>query len=303
MVAAAWDGPVSVLVVFLDEERFLEEAVASVYAQTWPHWEMLLADDGSSDRSTEIARAFARKDPSRVRYLEHPGHANRGASATRNLAARAARGEWIAFLDGDDVWLPMRLERSVALAQAHPEADMVYAKTEYWFSWQGSEARQADRIQPHYFRADQLLKAPDLLARHLSLRAAVPCMGSLLVRRQAFLDIGGFDDAFRGLVDDAVFLGKFLLHHDAYVSNECWDRYRQHAGSDTAVAGAEGKMRSAQRRYLAWLRDYVEAQGVEDRALWRALNGAIRRVEADPAELRNRVGRLWRRLVQRASEL
>jgi glycosyltransferase involved in cell wall biosynthesis len=303
MVAAAGNGPVSVLVVFLNEERFLEEAVASVYAQTWPHWEILLADDGSTDRSTEIAKEFARRDPTRVRYLEHPGHQNRGASATRNLAARAARGEWIAFLDGDDVWLPMRLERSVALAQANPDADMVYAKTEYWHSWQGGEARQADRIQPHYFRADRLLKAPELLARHLSLRAAVPCMGSLLVRRQAFLDIGGFDDAFRGLVDDAVFLGKFLLHHDAYVSNECWDRYRQHAGSDTAVAGAEGKMRSAQRRYLAWLREYVEAQGVEDRALWRALNGAIRRVEADPAELRNRVGRLWRRLIQRASEL
>jgi glycosyltransferase involved in cell wall biosynthesis len=296
-------NPVSVLVVFFNEERFLEEAVASVYAQTCPHWEILLADDGSSDGSTRIAKEFARRDPARVRYLEHPGHQNRGASATRNLAARAARGEWIAFLDGDDVWLPMRLERSVALAQAHPEADMVYAKTEYWHSWQGGEARQADRIQPHHFRADRLLKAPELLARHLALRAAVPCMGSLLVRRQAFLDIGGFDDAFRGLVDDAVFLGKFLLKHDAYVSNECWDRYRQHAASDTAVAGAEGKMQDAQRRYLDWLREYIAAQGVENTPLQRALDGAIRRVGTDSGGLRQRAGRAWRRVIQKASEL
>jgi glycosyltransferase involved in cell wall biosynthesis len=292
---------VSVLIVFLNEERFLPEAVASVYAQTYPHWEILLADDGSTDGSSEIAREFARMDPERVRYLEHPDHRNRGASATRNLAAGAARGEWIAFLDGDDVWLPMRLERSVALAQANPDADMVYARTEYWYSWQGDEARQPDRVQPHYFRADRLVKAPELLVRHLSLRAAVPCMGSLLVRRKAFLRVGGFDEAFRGLVDDAVFLGKFCLHHDVYVSNECWDRYRQHAASDTAVAGAAGKMRAEQRRYLAWLREYIDAQGIGHRGLQRALRSAIRRVETDPGALRSRVGRAWRRAIQRAS--
>jgi hypothetical protein len=72
-------------------------------------------------------------------------------------------------------------------------------------------------------------------------------MGSLLVRRRAFLAVGGFEESFRGLVDDAVFLGKFCLRHAVYVSNECWDRYRQHPESDTAVAAEHGRMRAAQR--------------------------------------------------------
>lgn len=289
-------GFVSIVVAFLNEERFLDEAVASVYAQTHLDWELLLADDGSSDRSTEIARAYASRDSVRVRYLEHPLHQNRGASATRNLGVQEARGEWIAFLDGDDVWLSNRLDRSVALARAHPDADMVYGKTEYWQSWRDPGRR--DRIQPHHFRADQLLEPPKLLVRHLSLRAALPCMGSLLVRRRAFLAVGGFEESFRGLVDDAVFLGKFCLHCPVYVSDECWDRYRQHADSDTAIAETDGRTRAAHRAYLSWLDGYVAQQAPADAQLRAALRAAIRRFDRAPDHWRSRLERLLARIRQ-----
>ena len=204
-----WHGLASVVIIFFNEERFLAEAVASVYAQTFHDWELLLVDDGSSDRSSDIAKGYAERDPARVRYLEHPGHVNRGASSSRNLGVSAARGAWVAFLDGDDIWLPERLERSVALALAHPDADVVYGKTEYWRSWQDTRSRSLDYIQPHYFHANRIVRPPDLLVRYLSLRAAYPCMGSLLVRRSAFNAIGGFEESFRGLVDDLVFFAKF----------------------------------------------------------------------------------------------
>jgi glycosyltransferase involved in cell wall biosynthesis len=292
---------VSAVVVFLNEERFLGEAVESVLGQTYDNWELVLADDGSADGSTALAKEYARRQPARIRYTEHPGHANRGASATRNLGVAAARGEWIAFLDGDDVWLPARLERSVALARDNPRANMVYGKTEYWHSWSGPDATRNDWLQPHFFPADQLVTAPDLLIRHLTLRAAVPCMGSLLVRRRAFLEVGGFDESFRGLVDDAVFLARFLLKHDVYVSNECWDRYRQHPGSDTAMADAEGRMRNAHGGYLKWLQAFIADNGITDRRLDRALRDAIRRVEASPGALQNRVERAIRRVTRWAS--
>ena len=121
---------VSVVVIFLNEARFLTDAVDSVYAQTYSDWELLLVDDGSSDASSELARGYVERDSVRVRYLEHPGHTSLGQGAARNLGVRAAQGEWIAFLDGDDVWLPERLERSVTLALAHTDADMIYGKTE-----------------------------------------------------------------------------------------------------------------------------------------------------------------------------
>src|SRR3712207_221993 len=76
---------VSVVVIFLDAARFLGEAVASVLGQTYGAWELLLVDDGSTDGSSALARGYAAAQPGRVRYLEHPGHANRGMSAARNL--------------------------------------------------------------------------------------------------------------------------------------------------------------------------------------------------------------------------
>ena len=76
---------VSVITIFLDEERFLAEAIASVRAQTFGDWELLLVDDGSRDQSAAIARASVAADPKRIRYLQHPGGVNRGMSADAAL--------------------------------------------------------------------------------------------------------------------------------------------------------------------------------------------------------------------------
>lgn len=83
---------VSVVTIFLDAERFIEEAIESVFAQTYDRWELLLVDDGSTDRSRDVARRYAARYPSRVRYLEHPGHQNRGMSPSRNLGIAHAAG-------------------------------------------------------------------------------------------------------------------------------------------------------------------------------------------------------------------
>jgi glycosyltransferase involved in cell wall biosynthesis len=112
------DTPVvSIITIFLDEERFIGEAVESVSAQTYRDWELLLLDDGSTDGSTEIARRFTEQHPGWIRYLDHPGHANRGMSATRNLGLAHARGPFLAFLDADDVWLPSKLAEQVPTAR------------------------------------------------------------------------------------------------------------------------------------------------------------------------------------------
>src|SRR3546814_649945 len=126
---------VSIVMPFLDAERFIGEAIASVFAQTHPHWELILVDDGSTDGGTAIARDLAARHPGKLRYLDHPGHRNRGTSASRNLGIAHARGDCIAFLDADDVYLPDRLERHVALLDAAPEADMVQSDTLRWYSW------------------------------------------------------------------------------------------------------------------------------------------------------------------------
>src|SRR5579862_1030782 len=99
---------VSVIISFLNGARFIREAVESVFVQTYRNWELLLVDDGSTDQSTQIAREYASLHSENVRYLEHNGHSNRGLSASRNLGIRRSGGEFLAFLDCDDVWLPQK---------------------------------------------------------------------------------------------------------------------------------------------------------------------------------------------------
>ncbi|MCZ6672445.1 MAG: glycosyltransferase family A protein, partial [Verrucomicrobia bacterium] len=128
---------VSVIIIFLNEERFFKEAIESVLAQTYDNWELLLVDDGSTDDSSFIARHYASQRPDQIHYLEHEGHANLGMSASRNLGVRHATGQYISYVDGDDVWIANKLERQVAILDSHPEAVMVYGPVQLWYSWTG----------------------------------------------------------------------------------------------------------------------------------------------------------------------
>lgn len=92
-------------------------------AQTWEELELLVIDDGSRDGTLEIVRRLAGED-GRIRLLEN--EENAGASESRNRGVREARGEWIAFLDSDDLWREDKLERQIELMERHSDADLVY---------------------------------------------------------------------------------------------------------------------------------------------------------------------------------
>ena len=113
---------VSVISIFFNAEDYFGEAIESVLAQDYDRFELLLCDDGSADRSTAIAEDFARRYPERVRVLHHPGRANRGMSATRNLGVGSARGDLIAFIDADDRWRASKLREQADILSRLPEA-------------------------------------------------------------------------------------------------------------------------------------------------------------------------------------
>jgi glycosyltransferase involved in cell wall biosynthesis len=270
---------VSIVTPFLNPGRFLREAVESVLAQTYPSWELLLVDDGSTDGSTAIAQAFAAAAPDRIRYLAHDGRANRGASASRNVGTRHARGDLIAFLDADDVYLPAKLEAQVPLLDARPDAGMLYAGTEYWYGWTG---RAEDRARDHVWRRfgiepGTLVGPPRLLATYLRDGGTVPCMGSVLARRHAIDAVDGWEDRFHHICDDQVFHAKMALRHPIYIADGCWDRYRQHEASGCHRESRAGRLDAAFDRYLSWLERYVAEQRVTDGDLLAALKDAVLR--------------------------
>lgn len=266
---------VSVVIIFFNEARFLAEAVDSVLAQTYGGWELLLVDDGSTDASTEIARSYAAQQPGQIIYLEHPGHTNRGMSASRNLGIREARGEFVAFLDADDVWLPRKLEEQVAILESYPQAGMLYGRTKYWYSW----ASNGDKVHLDYtpnlgapggFPIDP----PTLLPLYLRGYAAVPCTCSILARRSVVDAIGGFDEAFnkeRNLYEDQAFYAKMCLKTPIIAVPNCWDLYRQHPQGSVARAKQADQEIPARVFYLQWLQRYLLEQGVKEPAVWQAL--------------------------------
>lgn len=107
---------VSVVTPVWNAEATLAETVASVRAQGFADWELLLVDDGSTDGSAALLRRLAAAEP-RIRLLANGR--NLGAAAARNHGIRAARGRWIAFLDADDLWRPEKLALQIAFMRAH----------------------------------------------------------------------------------------------------------------------------------------------------------------------------------------
>lgn len=259
---------VSVIMIFLNAAEFLEAAIKSVLAQTYENWELFLIDDGSSDTSGQIALQYALQYPGKMIYLDHPDHLNRGKGISRNLGIRHARGEYVAFLDADDLWLPSKLEEQVAVLSAYPEAGMLYGDTLYWYSWTGNPQDVTRDFIPRLgVQTHTLIQPPSLLPLYLRGKAAVPCTCSIMVRRKVAEEVKGFDEACQGIrnfYEDQAFYAKICLITPVLVMNTCWDKYRQRSSDRSAeIERLVNEEHQARRSFLTWLNDYITKRGIE----------------------------------------
>lgn len=267
------DPIVSVVLIFYDDERFLGEAINSVLDQTFEDWELLLVDDGSTDGSADIARQVAAAHPQKVHYLDHPDHANRGISATRNRGISQARGRYVAFLDSDDVWNPEKLDEQVAILKRHPEVGLLFGASLYWWSW-ADGASQADSVKRIGIENDRVHAPPALLLKLYPLgKGVAPCPSSCIVSRPLLDDLGGFESHMPGLYDDQGFLTKAYLATSVFVSSSCWDRYRRHPGAVTLTSSPE-QYRLTRRYFLTWFGSYLQREAVRDPRVYAALRQA-----------------------------
>jgi glycosyltransferase involved in cell wall biosynthesis len=268
---------VSVIIIFLNTEKFLSEAIESVLNQTYRNWELVLVDDGSTDNSPAIALDYVQKYPDRLRYLTHPNCANRGMSASRHLGFQHAKGVYLAHLDADDVWLPPKLAEQVAILEAHPEAAMVYGRTRYWYSWTNRpEDFRRNFVNGLGVEPNALIQPPRLLLHYLRDKNVDPCTPSILVRRAVIEAIGGLEAPFRGIFEDMVFTDKIFLKYPVFVADACWSLYRQHPDSCCSIALQTGRAKLGQpnleeRAYFSWLEQYLAEQGWQATEVWKAL--------------------------------
>lgn len=187
-------GPlVSAVIPAYNTERYLRRAIESVLAQSYRPLECIVIDDGSTDRTGEIARSFGE----RVRYV---AQLNSGASAARNAGIEAARGEYIAFLDADDYWLDTKLEHQMRVLAAHPGLRLI--STQWTWLPSATDPEVTDFKGPAFDPAAvQLMPGWESLLRD-------PYLGTptVIVETAAARACGGFDTTLRSAEDVDFFL-------------------------------------------------------------------------------------------------
>jgi glycosyltransferase involved in cell wall biosynthesis len=246
---------ISAIICFYNAEQYLREAIESVLQQEYLEWELILIDDGSFDNSTAIAMEYATNYPQKIFYYNHEGHANKGLSASRNEGIKKANGELIAFLDGDDVWLPAYFKDQISVLQNN-DAAMVCEATEYWFNWNAPEVDNV--VVPVGAGQDQMYTPPQLMLSLYPLGTGdAPCMCGILIKKETLIKHNGFDDSFTGMYEDQVFLTKIYLEEPVFISSKCNNRYRQRHDSMLGSSHNSGEYFTVRKKYLKWLKNYM----------------------------------------------
>jgi glycosyltransferase involved in cell wall biosynthesis len=188
---------ISVITPAYNSEAFIQQAVESVLSQDFQQWEMIVVDDGSSDRTKEIVREFVARD-SRIRLIENQ---HGGVSTARNTGIELAKYEWIALLDADDVFLPGKLQMQFEAASRDPEV-VLWGTYAYNI---GESGRVYDMAQD----GPTSRKAFELLRKNGSV--VMLKNSSTLFRRELALSLGGFDSRY-----------------DSSEDTELWNRMAEH---------------------------------------------------------------------------
>jgi glycosyltransferase involved in cell wall biosynthesis len=210
---------VSAIVPLYNAERFLVQTLDSALSQTLRDLEIIVVDDGSTDGSAALADGYAERHPDVVRVIHQP---NQGLCHARNAALAIARGEYLALLDADDIWLPHHLAACVAELERHPEVALVHADIERIDS-DGRSLGCSERYWDQY-DSDAFVA--------LFLRREHVCCPTAVFRRDAVERVGNFDVQFNrlGCEDRDLWLRISATSQIVYL-DDVHARYRLHGAN------------------------------------------------------------------------
>jgi glycosyltransferase involved in cell wall biosynthesis len=215
---------ISAVITAYNLAPYLVATIESVLAQQYPDFEVIVVDDGSTDESAAIAERFVADR--RVTVIRQR---NAGSAAARNAGARRARGELVAFLDGDDLAAPGRLERTAAEMSRHPEAALGYGR----ITLISEDNRLLEsRVRPGRYRTGWV-------AKELRYRNFIP-FSTTMVRRTVFEELGGFDEAIRSS-EDWEFLWRLSNKYPVLFIDACLAYYRIRREAKTMDLGAKAR--------------------------------------------------------------
>ncbi len=213
----------SVQVCCYNSEKYLEDTIKSILNQTYKNWELIIINDGSTDKTEEIVKKFISEgNPIAYYYQERKGFA-----AARNKAIELSKGEWIAILDHDDLWYPEKLEIQSKSIEKFPEAKIHFSNSE-WFKDSGKTIKltlEENRFDTGVVK-DTFLK---LLTEGCFIDSE-----TVIMNKSALIDAGGFDENYLYIVDYDAFL-RLAKKTDAYYENRVLARWRVHPAQASRI--------------------------------------------------------------------
>jgi glycosyltransferase involved in cell wall biosynthesis len=272
---------ITVCIPAYNAARYLPATLASIRDQTFLDWELIVTEDGSAEPVDSMVHAFAATVSQSVRYQRH--EKNQGLPATRNTGIAAARGEWIALLDSDDLWTPGHLADLVAGAQAQPAPDFVHS---------GSVLFESDSGRELEIRAPSAQAIRDC-PRSLYLGEYIVQPSSVLLKKSLWARVHGFDPAYRYAEDREMWLRCARAGAVFAYTGRPTCLYRKHAAALTTHAGP---MALASARVLDQHLDWDIAAAELRRRItaeaWISAGRIILRTTPHPA--RDCFARAWR---------
>jgi len=212
----------SVIISTYNRASFLKDSLQSVVAQTYRDWELIVVDDGSTDDTAKVVSKYG----SRINYIKKK---NGGVSAARNTGIHVATGEFIAFLDDDDIWLSNYLEQQMKLMLQDPESDIVAGRCQV--------IDRNGKLLPNVFKPS----AEPIWTPTKLLTSVMPVTSAVIIRKSAIERAGFFDETLKG--DEDIHLYIRISVFARYRFNcEALVHYRKHGNNWTSnpIKTAEG---------------------------------------------------------------
>ena len=247
---------VTIVIPTYNRLAFVQQAIASVIAQTYTHWELIVVDDGSEDGTSQ--EIICRPDQ-RIQFLSLPHTGN--IAALRNAGVQAGTGVWLAFLDSDDLWIPEKLD-----IQIH----QLLKEGKRW--GYGGFVLMDEEMKSIPNKAGVFRPFSGWIVKELLSTEASVNIGSLLVERLLFEEVGGFNPDPKLLFrEDYELVVRLAMQSEALASEELLVRVREHNGRATTVYGSGHDRTAAMYRYFIQSKPEKELVAIARRRLAREL--------------------------------
>jgi glycosyltransferase involved in cell wall biosynthesis len=260
------DNPlITIVIPTYNRLVFVQQAIASVIAQTYTHWELIVVDDGSDDgTSQEVICGLDH----RIRLLAQAHTGN--IALLRNAGVNAGSGEWLAFLDNDDLWIPQKLEIQI---------QQLLQERKRW--GYGGFALMDEEMKPIPNKAGLFHPYSGWIVKELLSTEASVNIGSLLVERSFFEEVGGFNPDPKLLFrDDYELVIRLAMKSEALASEELLVRVREHRGRASTVYGSGHDRTATMYKYFIQSKPEKELVNIARRRMAHELaESALSRIQ------------------------